>query len=138
MTSLELQLKRLKVPESQVLAVERDRSSLLFDAKEAAGLGRKDFYNIGKQYRMSFLFYKNIPIITKNKTNILHLIIFICNRTNTKAGQFSNKTLNHINSAKQLPNLFLSLTKLSFVYNSATHGHAENVYLIDMLQVRKD
>ncbi|KAI1723763.1 u3 small nucleolar RNA-associated protein 10 domain-containing protein [Ditylenchus destructor] len=49
MTSLELQLKRLKVPESQVLAVERDRSSLLFDAKEAAGLGRKDFYNIGQK-----------------------------------------------------------------------------------------
>lgn len=48
MTSLELQLKRLKqAAPVQDLAVERDFSSLLFEEREAANYTRQQFYDIG-------------------------------------------------------------------------------------------
>uniref|UniRef100_A0A915DLG9 HEAT repeat-containing protein 1 n=2 Tax=Ditylenchus dipsaci TaxID=166011 RepID=A0A915DLG9_9BILA len=47
MTSLELQLKKLKTPATQSLAVNRDCSSLLFDSRQAASYGRQEFYDIG-------------------------------------------------------------------------------------------
>jgi len=49
MTSLELQLKRLKsAPGTHHLSVERDHSSLLFDKREAAGHSREEFLKIAK------------------------------------------------------------------------------------------
>lgn len=50
MTSLELQLKRLKADASaQNLSAKRDYSSLLFDEKEAQNYTREQFYEIGKE-----------------------------------------------------------------------------------------
>lgn len=51
-TSLHAQLKRLKTAPTHALAVERDRASLLFDAKDAAGYDREDFYRIGALCRL--------------------------------------------------------------------------------------
>ena len=47
MTSLELQLNRLKTAATQSLAVEKQHLSLLFDRKEAASLDRESYYKLG-------------------------------------------------------------------------------------------
>uniref|UniRef100_A0A915DU63 HEAT repeat-containing protein 1 n=1 Tax=Ditylenchus dipsaci TaxID=166011 RepID=A0A915DU63_9BILA len=47
MTSLALQLKRLKTAETHSLSVGKDRSSLLFDSKQAAAYNQNDFYELG-------------------------------------------------------------------------------------------
>lgn len=46
-TSLAQQLQKLAVPQTQVLLRDKKRASLLFDPKEAAGIDRDTFYDIG-------------------------------------------------------------------------------------------
>lgn len=55
MTSLELQLKKLKsVPAAQSLAIQREHASLLFSKKEAASFDREEYYNIG-EFKILFM-----------------------------------------------------------------------------------
>lgn len=46
-TSLAAQLQKLAVPQTSILQRDKKRASLLFDQKEAAGIDRDTFYDIG-------------------------------------------------------------------------------------------
>lgn len=64
MTSLELQLKRLKAdPSVKNLSKKRDFSSLIFDEKEAQNYTREQFYEIGNLNSYFFLFFKFIKVL---------------------------------------------------------------------------
>uniref|UniRef100_A0A915IYE5 HEAT repeat-containing protein 1 n=1 Tax=Romanomermis culicivorax TaxID=13658 RepID=A0A915IYE5_ROMCU len=47
MTSLSQQLKKLALPETRVFKLDKKRASFLFEAKDAAGIDRQTFFDIG-------------------------------------------------------------------------------------------
>ena len=65
MTSLAQQLKKLAVPQAQsALGLpDKERKSILFDAKEAANLDKETFYAIGKLHVYSDLLLQSKSII---------------------------------------------------------------------------
>ncbi|KAJ8929225.1 hypothetical protein NQ314_018104 [Rhamnusium bicolor] len=70
-TSLAEQLKRLTVPQTTVLKRDKKRASLLFDAKEAAGLKRETVFQIGLE-GLEELISKN-EIFDEYRNSLFHI-----------------------------------------------------------------
>lgn len=73
-TSLAAQLQKLAVPQTSLLLRDKKRASILFDPKEAAGIDRDTFYDIGisglkelERYNPEFSLFENSLFSTTSK-----------------------------------------------------------------------
>lgn len=94
-TSLAEQLQRLAVPQTSVLKHSKQRPSLLFDPKEAAGLKRDTIYEIGLE-GLEELIQKNDAFTSFNNT-LFHISTKNFERSvqNAEANQKLNKNIGH-------------------------------------------